>query len=70
MDCSPPGSPLSKGFSRQDYWSGLPYPLPGDLPDLGIKPASLSSVALEGGFLITGLPGTLCDLDPFKEQCS
>ena len=70
MDCSPPCSPLSKGFSRQDYWSGLPRPLPGDLPDLGIKPAFLTSAALEGGFLITGLPGQLCDLDPFKEQCS
>ena len=29
MDCSPPGSPLSMGFSRQEYWSGLPFPSPG-----------------------------------------
>ena len=38
MDCSPPGC-LSMGFSRHEYWSGVPCPLPGDLPDLGIKPA-------------------------------
>ena len=33
-------TPLSIGFSRQEYWSGLPFPSPGDLPDLGIKPVS------------------------------
>ena len=33
-------APLSMGFSRQEYWSGLPFPSPGDLPDLGIKPRS------------------------------
>ena len=33
-------APLSRGFSRQEYWSGLPFPSPGDLPDLGIKPTS------------------------------
>ena len=33
-------APLSKGFSRQGYWSGLPFPSPGDLPDPGIKPRS------------------------------
>ena len=31
---------LSRGFSRQEYWSGLPFPSPGDLPDPGIKPGS------------------------------
>ena len=31
-------APLSKGFSRQEHWSGLPFPSPGDLPDPGIKP--------------------------------
>ena len=41
----------SMGFFRQDYWSGLPCPFPGDLPDPGIKPASLMSLALAGGFL-------------------
>ena len=38
-------------FSRQEYWSGLPFPPPGDFPDLGIKPMS---PALAGGFFITG----------------
>ena len=33
-------APLSTGFSRQEYWSGLPVPSPGDFPDPGIKPAS------------------------------
>ena len=37
VNCSPPGS--SMGFSRQEYWSGLPFPSPGDLPNPGIKPA-------------------------------
>ena len=32
--------PLSMGFSRQEYWSGLPFPSPGNLPDPGIKPLS------------------------------
>ena len=41
---------LSMGFSRQEYWSGLPFPLPGDLPNPGIKPASLISPALVGRF--------------------
>ena len=45
MDFSPPGS-LSVGFSRQEYWSGLPFPPPGDLPDPGIEPMSLGSPAL------------------------
>ena len=39
MDCSPPDS-TCMGFSRQEYWSGLPFPSPGDLPDPGIKPGS------------------------------
>ena len=33
-------APLAMGFSRQDYWSGLPFPSPGDLPDPGIEPRS------------------------------
>ena len=33
-------APLSMGFSRQEYWSGLPFPSPEDLPDLGIEPGS------------------------------
>jgi len=35
IDCSPPGSSVSMGFSRQEYWSGLPFPSPGDLPNPG-----------------------------------
>ena len=45
------GALLSVGFSRQEYWSGLPFPPPGDLPDPGIEPTSLVSPALAGGFL-------------------
>ena len=45
-------APLSMGFSRQEYWSGLPCPPPGDLPDLGIERLSLMSPAPAGGFFI------------------
>ena len=41
------------GFSRQEYWSGLPYPPPGNLPDPGIKPGSLLSPALAEVFFTT-----------------
>ena len=41
------------GFSRQEYWSGLSCPPPGDLPDPGIKPSSLMSPALASGFFTT-----------------
>ena len=53
-------APLSIEFSRQEYWSGLPFPNPGDLPDPGIKPTCLASSALTGGFLITVLVSTYC----------
>ena len=43
-------TPLSMGFSRQEYWSGLLYPLPGDLPNPGIEASSPKSPALAGGF--------------------
>ena len=43
-------SPLSVGFPRQEYWSGLPCPRPRDLPDPGIEP---TSPALAGGFFTT-----------------
>ena len=45
--------PLSMGFSRKEYWNGLPCPPPGDLPDPGIKPVSLTSPALTGRFFTT-----------------
>ena len=43
------------GFSRLEYWSGLPCPPPEDLPDQGIKPGSLKSPALAGGFFTTSI---------------
>ena len=55
MDCSPPGSSVH-GISRQEYWSRLPCPRPGDLPDPEIKPAS---PALQVNSLITEPPGKL-----------
>ena len=47
-------APLSIGFSRQEYWSELPCPPPGDLPNQGKGPASLRSPAVAGGFFTTG----------------
>ena len=46
-------APLSMGFSRQEYWSGLSCPPPGGLPDPGIEPVSLMSPTLAGGFFTT-----------------
>ena len=46
-------APLSMGFSRQEYWSGLPFPPRGDLPDPGMEP---TSPALTGGFFTTKPP--------------
>ena len=48
---------LPMEFSRQEYWSGLLFPPPGDLPDLGIEPESSASPALAGGFFTTVPPG-------------
>ena len=47
-------APLSTGFPRQEYWSGLPFPSPGDLPDSGIKP---TSPALQANSLPAEPPG-------------
>ena len=49
-------APLSMGSFRQEYWSGLPCPPPGDLPDPRIKPTSLMSPALAGRFFTTCVP--------------
>ena len=49
-------TPLSVGFSRHEYWTGLPCPPPGNLPGPGIKPASLMSPALHVGSLPQALP--------------
>ena len=46
-------APLFTGFCRQEYWSGLPRPAPGDLPDPGIEPTSLTSPTLSGGYFAT-----------------
>ena len=51
-------SPLSTGFSRQEYWNGLPFPSTKDLPDPGVKSVSLKSPALAGRFFNTS---TTCE---------
>ena len=52
MDCSLPGSSV-QGFPKQEYWSGLLSPLPGDFPDPGIELVCLPSTALAGEFFTT-----------------
>ena len=52
-------TPLSVAFSRQEYWSGLPFPFPGNLPNPGVKPMS---PALAGGFFATEPLGKLYQL--------
>ena len=55
----PHQAPLSIGFSRPEYWSGLPCPPPGDLPNLGIKPTSFTYPTLAGRFFTTEPSGKL-----------
>ena len=50
-------APLSMGFSRQEYWSGLPCPPPGDLPDPGIEPESPEAPALKADSFTAEPPG-------------
>ena len=57
MDCAGCQILLSMGFSRQEYWTRLPSPFPGDLPDPGIEPMSSASPALAGGLFTTDSPG-------------
>ena len=52
-------APLSMGFPRQEYWRGLPFPSPGNLPNPGFEPGFL---ALADGFFTTELPGKLCEV--------
>ena len=54
---SPPGSSVH-GISRQEYWSGLPLPSPGNLPNLGIKPTSPVSLARQGDSLLLSHRGS------------
>ena len=69
-------APLSRGFSRQDYWSGLPFPSPGDLPDLAIKPGSptLQADALPSEppgkpwFQLNQFPNQVNKLYPIKQM--
>ena len=59
MLCSvylPLQAPLSMEFLRQEYWSRLPFPPPGDLSDPGIEPVSLASPTLAGRFFTTAPP--------------
>ena len=71
MDCTVAyqASP-SMGFSRQEYWSGLPFPSPGDLPDSGIEPRSPT---LEADALTSEPPGKMlsleCDLNSNSNYC-
>ena len=58
MDCSTQ-APLSMEFSRQEYWRGLPFPTPGDLPNSGIEPASFALPTLADIFLTTAPSGKL-----------
>ena len=53
-------APLSMEFSKQEYWSGLPFSPPGDLTNSGIEPESSLSPALAGGFFITDPPRLFC----------
>ena len=53
---------LSTGFSRQEYWSGLPLHPAGDLPHSGIKPMFLASPALASEFLTAVPPGKSCNI--------
>ena len=58
-------APLPMGFSRQEHWSGLPFPFPGDLPDSGIK---LTSPALAGGFFTSESSGIESRLTMFSKR--
>ena len=58
---------LSMGFPRQEYWSGLPFPPPGDLPHPGTEPTSLSSPALAGGFFTPLVAQTVKRLSTMRE---
>ena len=55
MDCSP----LFMEFHRQEYWSGLPFPPPGDRPNPGMQPRSSASASLAGRFFTT-VPPVMC----------
>ena len=64
MDCIALQAPLFMGFSRQEYWSGLPSPSPGDLPNSGIRPGSPT---LQADSLPSEPPGKSSTCDSLKE---
>ena len=59
-------APLSMGFPRQEYWRGLPFPPPGDLPNPGIEPESPATPALQVDYFPTEPQG----MDPFLIQAT
>ena len=59
-------APLSVGFSREEYWSGLPFPSPGDLPNPETEPMSLISSALAGRFFTTSATWETLDITAFN----
>ena len=59
-------APLPMGFPRQEYWSGLPFPPPGDLPNLGMEPSSPEPAALQAASLLHSHQGTP---KPLKRSC-
>ena len=60
--------PLSMGFSRQEYWSGTPFPTPGDLPNPGTEPVSLVSPLLTGRFFTTSATWEAPYIDTHKTK--
>ena len=62
-------TPLSMGFSNLEYWSGLPFPSPGDIPDLVIEPMSPVSTALGGGLFTMAPPGKPLKWEIFFFKC-
>ena len=67
LNCSPK-APLVMGFSKQEYWSGSPFPSPGDLPNPGIEPTSLMSPSWTDGFFTTSAPSVLICTSVFLSE--
>ena len=62
-------APLSMGFSRQEYWSGLRFPSPGDLPNPGTEPTSSATLALAGRFFTTEPPFSSLQFSSVAQSC-
>ena len=69
MDYIAHQAPLSKEIFRQEYWSGLPFPPLGDLPDPEIEPESSATAALADGFFTTEQPAKPLNVDPRQNIC-